>query len=53
MRERAKDQVELIDFEKLNLASKNGKVIYNNKYLRTEVEEVKLDKKMRDGLRVS
>ena len=53
LRERAKDQVELIDFEKLNLASKNGKVIYNNKYLRTEVEEVKLDKKMRDGLRVS
>jgi len=53
LREKAKDVIEIKDFEMLKLVSKNGKIIYNGKYLRTEVEEVKLDKKMRDGLRVS
>ena len=53
LREKARDIVEIKDFEKLNLISKNGKIIYNNKYLRTEKEEVKLDRKMKDGLKVS
>ncbi|MBS3151018.1 methionine--tRNA ligase [Candidatus Woesearchaeota archaeon] len=53
LREKARDVVEITDFEKLKLLSKNGKIIYNNEYLRTEEEEVKLDKKMKDGLRVN
>ncbi len=53
LREKAKNVVEIKDFERLNLLSKNGKIIYTNKYLRTEKEEVVLDKKMKDNLKVS
>ncbi len=53
LREKAKDVVEIKDFEKLKLLSKNKKIIYNDKYLRTEKEEIELDKKMKDGLMVS
>jgi hypothetical protein len=36
----------------LKLVTKDGKIIYNKKILRTEKEEVKLDKKMKDGVRI-
>ncbi|MBI2507915.1 methionine--tRNA ligase [Candidatus Woesearchaeota archaeon] len=53
LREKAKEVIEIKDFEKLNIVSKNGKIIYNNRFLRTEGEDIKLDKKMREGLRAS
>jgi hypothetical protein len=52
LREKAKKQVEIEDFLKLKLVTKDGKIIYNKKILRTEKEEVKLDKKMKDGVRI-
>jgi methionyl-tRNA synthetase len=53
LREKAKDQVEIEDFEKIKLISEKNKVVFNKESLRTEKEEVKLDKKMKDGLRVN
>ena len=52
LREKAKEQVTIEDFEKIKLISKNNKVVYNNESLRTETEEIKLDKKMKDNLKV-
>ena len=53
LREKPRDQVTIEDFEKIKLISKENKVFYNNEVLRTEAEEIKLDKKMKDGLKVS
>ncbi len=53
LREKAKEQVTIEDFGKIKLISKREKVIYNNEPLRTETEEIKLDKKIKDGLKVS
>ena len=52
LREKAKDEVEIEEFLKLKLKTKNGKIIYKDKFLRTEVEEVKLDKKIKDGVKI-
>ena len=53
LREKAREQVTIEDFERIKLISKENKVVYDNETLRTEVEEIKLDRKMKDGLRVS
>tara|TARA_Y100000310_G_scaffold231700_1_gene234347 strand:+ start:39861 stop:42719 length:2859 start_codon:yes stop_codon:yes gene_type:complete len=50
LREKSKEQVEIEDFLGLKLVTRDGKVIYNKKVLRTEKEEVKLDKKIKDGV---
>ena len=53
LREKPKEQVTIEDFEKIKLINEKDKVYYNGEVLRTEKEEVKLDKKMKDGLMVS
>ena len=52
LREKAKKEVSINDFEKLILTTKNKRILYEDKVLRTEEEEIKLDKNIGDGARI-
>ncbi|MBI2106163.1 methionine--tRNA ligase [Candidatus Woesearchaeota archaeon] len=53
LRQRPKEQITIEDFEKIKLISMDNKIVYDNEVLRTEAEEIRLDKKMKDGLMVN
>ncbi len=52
LREKAKKEVTIDDFVKLKMVVKDKKIFYNNNALRTEVEDVKVDKKIKDGAKI-
>ena len=52
LREKAKKEINIEDFFKLQMTVKDKKIIYNNKVLRTESEELKVDRNIGDGAKV-
>ena len=52
LREKARKEVTINDFEKILLKTKDKKVVYQDMILRTEEEEIKLDKNIGDNAKI-
>jgi len=52
-KEKAVKEISFEDFKKIKITTQDNKAVFGGKVLRTESEEIKLDKKMKDGCAVS